>query len=536
MNSNQPNQPKKQDLNENILSLNAQINYITNRLDKETEGSVSKVKDAFKNRRELETIKKGISKKLDDLIEEASPDIKPDVEHLQSQWNKIQPNLSDEREISSLLQTAAAQLKEEMNQIYDKSFSPEITIVKGDKEDRISIAVQSYFDRVSAKTIETVERSYPRTIKALFDLSLKLIGGHYGHKLAEAYTLSFPSVASYQTLFSLLLIDLNSSFPASQFSNALPEVFYKLKETTNYSELLEFLRGIETTQIERLFVSPAEDLSTQELWCRSQLSKLIESQKIPKADLKALQQIFDDYISNLANPSHVLIHLLLKMKKADIAIDFALKLQNNLEKFKSLQEIISYLIQENRLDKARELVKIIKGKNEKAKIYAKIAEKYLEDGKEKEALHLAEDVDDAEEKDAILEEISVQLCKSNRLQQALATAEKIQDHDTKSYTYSRLVHILSSKGKCAQAIEIAFTIQDKGSREDAFSYIVKKLLELRQIDEALKFVDMIKNPKEKSQAAKIVESAMVAYREDEKVKRVRNLFSLMKSPTLPHER
>lgn len=523
--------PPQDEHYEDIFLLSSQINYINAQLGKENDSSVTKIKDIFKTREGINAIKKGINERLDELVEHGPAKLKDDVNRLKIHWNKVQRNLQDEKEISNFLKNSANELKQQMDRVYDKSFRVEFyPVLGGDQPDRITSAVQPYFEAISEKTLEDVEDRYHKTIKVLFDLALKLKEGAYGKRLSEAFGFFSDAVSSPESLLSLLIIDLSRSSTQEDFLQSPPEIIDKLKKDNQFNELFDNLRKMEVSQIEKLILNHSDNYTSPELLYQTELADLHDILKVPRTDLNALLQIFNKIAANLDNPTSQLIDLLTHLNQFEKATTYAKSIPQMAEQSKALLNIVLHLLTRDNLPEAMKLTLQIKNKSDKNKAISKVIEKFLAKKQLDQAVSFAKSLYNLAEVDNALEEIAIQLTKIGEVEKALDLTHLMMDSDIKDYTLSRLVNMLAAKGRFEEANDIALTIEDQGFREDAFGYMIKKLLNLRKVDEAIKLVEKIKNPKEKNLAAKIVESAMVAYHEDEKVKKVRNLFSIIKDP------
>lgn len=505
---------------QNLFSLNAQINYISNRLKKDNP-ALNKIKDVFQNRNELNAIKSGISTELEHLSEKAAEEIKDDLEGLRVNWEKIKGNLQEEQEITALLQTAAGELKKQMTQIYEKNFHAEQVSSWEGYSGKITQAVQPYFEQTS--DAGQIEEKYPLTIKHLFDLAVKLNNGDYGHKTKEALHASLETPSMHNAVFSLLLFDICHQH-GENFKKNLPEVFYKLKNSSNYEELFQTLQKMETREIEPILLANNEDLTPQQLWCRKELQRMVAGTKVKTSDLNALRQIFEHNLNKLENPSHLTIRLFMGMGQIEKAIAAAKALKNPHEQSKSYADLVATLLQNNKYDKATELASTILNQTERNKADLKIVDKYVQENKMEEAIAFATSLEPEERKGA-LQEIAMKFVDDGKIEKAVEITKIIEDFDDRNYAQSRLVNKIASKGYFAPAIKVALDIEDPEFREDALSYIIKKMLSVRQIEEALRLIQQIPNQREKTKATKIVESAMVAFQQDEKVKSIRNLIS-----------
>lgn len=196
------------------------------------------------------------------------------------------------------------------------------------------------------------------------------------------------------------------------------------------------------------------------------------------------------------------------------------KKSNNPVKNKSLEKIFD-LLDKKETQKAALLFR---------KLWASpIAETLLKLGKGKEALHFASQLQTGD-RENFLRSLAMWYAAHYDLAQALEIIGMINDPDILAYAKSNIVHILCTQKQFPKAKEIAFAIHDQGYREDAILEIVKAYLQHQQIDEAIRFVDSLLNTYDKGKPAKVIAASLKALHQEEKVREVQKLFSLLPAP------
>ncbi|MCE5319205.1 MAG: hypothetical protein LLG04_17810 [Parachlamydia sp.] len=236
--------------------------------------------------------------------------------------------------------------------------------------------------------------------------------------------------------------------------------------------------------------------------------------------MKAVQPHFEKSLFSIE--SHPL-----QMNQVDQAIAILPKLRNASEKNRSLELIISHLLDRDPKKALMLWNQLTFGRDRWAK---KIAETLLKLGQHQDALDFSLSFENVE-RDNLLRSMAIWYANKLELDQALEIVHTIDNPDIQAYAKSNIVHTLSHQKQFQKAKEIALSIQDRGYREDAILYIVKAYLQDRYVDEAIQFVDSFKNTHEKAKPAKVIAAALKAQYQDEKVREVRKIFSLIPAPT-----
>lgn len=513
----------EKDKNQDIFTLNAQIKFVRDTIF-QNKGSTSKIKDLFKNKKELETIKTGITDKIKSLVQEAPLDYLKDAEKLQDSWDELKKYLGGERELSEQLAETASELEKKMQSIYQNKFSSRTPLpffakdITADK--RITGTVLAYFDHISRQRISQFEAAFPKTVRGLFDTAYRLIHDDFGEKLEnEARTQSDLLLKPEYVLFLLLMTTSQSP------QEVYPEIFPNLKKQNN---ILMGLKQVTKHRIETLICATEETTTDDILQDRAWIKKLLESVDCGKEDLQVLVQIFRDFLTNLANPSHLAVEMLLKMNLMEEAIQAAYAIKNEVEKSKSFELIVEKLLAIGDVEKAKSFVNIITAKAEKDKALVSIVDNLLNHQKLSETLEYAQSRQDPKEVEKLLSEVVYFLVSHDMIVLAIEITQRIEDPEKRDYILSSVVKTLVSHQHFFTASKVIMGIADPDFREDANSYLLKGLLDAKHFDEAIHYVEGIEQQREKIRAAKVLLNGMLANHETEKVQEVCSKFELVR--------
>lgn len=327
------------------------------------------------------------------------------------------------------------------------------------------------FDRLEKRQQEEMEMAYPMTEKALFQTAAAVAAGEYGEKIREMC--QQPDL--HVSFILLLLLD---RIPSS-------EIFQ--------GQTLKLERSVEEYLLgdAKLPVFPQYD---------------------PRL-CKWLSQRFYDYLESNLYPSPLTVQQLLSFD----LVEEAFVLAKTLKRAKAGE----YFLSKN-IEKAVALWSSLPQSPERNRFAEKIVAAYFTHHQEQQAVSFAVKL----ENDTLLREAAMLLTSEGNLEQALTLVKRIKSSDVVSHAKSNIVHELVSHNQFQKAKEIALHIQDRGYREDAFLDIVKGYLKRRRVNEAITFAESIENPYEKKKSAKIIEADLKAHHLDEKVSKVRQLFSL----------
>lgn len=416
-------------------------------------------------------------------------------------------------EITPLLQQAAVGIQREVQE----GIQRKITVKTVDEIKYITKAVTPHFETVSKSKIDAVEQTYPETIKSLFDVAFCIIDGSFGQKVRDIYMLESPQQLPFHVILTLMLVFISKS---SQ--EILPEVFKYLKEDKQFKQTVAMLVGIDIQAIEN-WIFHVEDHPVLK-----KLSAYLAPLKVP--DQKVFEKLFHNFMDHLANPSHVLIELLIREHVIDRAIDTTLMIRNPVDRSKSFEMLIEAFLKQGATERAMELWELVPSKHERFQAARQIIEKLITQRKIEEALKFSLELQEQEEHDKLLKEAALKIAEERLLGKALEVAGLIQDNDVRQYTHSSLVHILCGQHDFANARKIALAISEDDFKQDAVMEIVKNYLRRRNYDEAIRFINTLENQYEKRKPAQLLEAALKVRREDEKIHKLRDMFSMLKIP------
>lgn len=375
-----------------------------------------------------------------------------------------------------------------------------------DDTSRITATAKASFDAVPAQILDKVEEIYPHTVHALFDAALHVMEERWGTALKDKFTLSSERISSPRVVLALLAVN------ASYYDHPLLEIFQIFKNDLHWKQLSQKLKDYEDEAIYH-YIFSEEHLE----W--------IERLQVSPEHLQGLMQLFDHFIDNMNNPSTPLVHLYLENSQKEKAIQAIAQLRHPIEKSKSISELIDYLLFENDLSTALNIWNEIPLPAEKHRQAIKLIHKMVDRDLTDEALGFVISHPKHHERDLLTKEIALELSKKGDVQKALDIVRAIDDKDLQHFTRSRMVKLLASQNKMHIAKEIAFSILDEEYKQDALIEIVKAFLHKRKFDEAIKFVATLSEG-EKKKPAQVIESALKAHHQDEKVRSLRHLFQL----------
>jgi len=408
-----------------------------------------------------------------------------------------------------------------------------------EKDKRIFGAVVAHFDLIPQEVLDKLEAAYPETMRQLFDLSQKIITGAYGKQLQVKGQSRSEDLISWKPTVRLLIIHRYKEGFSSEEDGSSPEILEKIKKLPACSELSELLQQIKEEDVEKIVIESIQDRRLKERNCQKKIDELIPAIEMSSLEKRAFLKIFRKFLNNLANPSHVSVDMFLEKEKSiSKTLNAAMAIKNQSERSKSLNNIVNKLFSANRVNKAIKVVHSIKAKKDVAKPLTNLVKKLLSPKRKdlyqliksdqiNEAIALARSLGKSEEKDRVYQRIVSGLAKHDLVDKALEVVDLIEDKDIKSFALSSMVSALVSQDAFEKAKKIVFLIKDQGSREDAHSYIVRGLVEKRPFQEVIAYVDSLQKGIERSRAAKIILSIVIAHRETEKINDVRNHFALV---------
>lgn len=340
-----------------------------------------------------------------------------------------------------------------------------------DVYNRITHAAKPYFARFAQKPVMSLHRHYPKTIKLLFELALKIVEGKYGDEKKR----EIPVMMEGMTYPISTVVQLLQEESKRRSSVERPEIFDK-------------------------------DMSVK---------------LIPEEDLNGLLQIFHEYIANLITPSHLTVGMLLEHGQEKMALEQALKLQNNQEKGKGIADVISWKLDRNLMHDAVKLFDEIPSDFDIRLIATKILNRMLERKEVERAFEFGTRLTDQRERAHAMQVIAIWLADNYQLQRAQALVEECLAGSHREYVLSLIVNVTVGKNLFDEARKLAFSIRDRGYRQDALNAIVKKLMRLRRVPDAIAFVESLSDVIEKQETEKIVKSALTSYQQDQRIKAMR---------------
>ncbi|EFB42264.1 MULTISPECIES: hypothetical protein [Parachlamydia] len=392
-------------------------------------------------------------------------------------------------------------------------------------EERVSGAINALFYHVPAHRLAFFEEKSPQTVKRLFIVAEDLLAGKFGSIGVEAAKTMTNLLFQEKILQKLMLIDLLLS---DQEAQEWPEVLLPLADDQHFKKMVAFLSRLNPEQLgEQIFSS-------------DKLDSLVETLFWRRETYLAIEQLLRKYLSNLLNPSHVAVDLLIEHEEPiEKSVKVVEQIKNPTEKSKSLVSIIKRLMQTNRIEKALDTVRSIQVDKVRTKPLVQLIdqllnpsrsqfEKMLYANQVEQAIGLAKNVKDVIERDKILQKIAYTLAKKDQLHMAEEVTALISNKEGREASLSSIVNALSSIHRYKQAKILAASIKDQDFREDAYSYIVKALLLDHQIDEAIAFVESIENSIERSKAAKILLSSFISHHDLERSDQIREKFELVR--------
>ena len=413
-------------------------------------------------------------------------------------------------EIAELLHLATEQLRAQQS---ERQFAATLAPVEAKW---ITRAVQPHFDQVQKQTILATESAYPGTIKALFDTASALVQGEFGDKMRDALTLHLDEETHIDIILRLML-----------FHSARKEQILEIFDQKQLHELLTLLKELDNSAIEGILLGGEIELSAKEDAALSKMNALLRSIYLKPDVTVSFQHFFHLFVNSCLYPSSLMIQQLLRMNLVDKAIEALSQIKNANEKTKSLELLINHLLSVHDVEKAIALWNQLTNRPERTRLATNIVEALLEQNRQEEAFAFSQSLENSDERENLLRVMAMWFARHHALDQALAVANKIQDPDIHNYAKSNIVHILARQNQFQKAKEIALTIQDRGYREDAILDIVRAYLQIRHVDDAIQFVDSLKSQGEKGKPAKIIAAALKSYHQDEKVRNVRKIFSLL---------
>jgi hypothetical protein len=380
-------------------------------------------------------------------------------------------------------------------------------------EGRVQRLATAFFQHLPAEKLAHFEEKNSQTTKRLFHSAEQLLEGAFGTALQNKAQNLDEALFAKSSLQKLLLIDcaLNALSEAH-----LPEIIKPTALTPTFQKLV---RSFDLSQAKNLDVYVYELVWTYE-------------------DKLAVEQLLRRYLSNLVNPSHVSVDLMIEHDEPiEKSLKIFEKMTNPSEQSKSLTSIVKELIHTNRFKEAMETAKSFRANKGSTKPFVKVIDQLLNPSRSQieklifanridETLDYAKTIENVNERNKLYQKIAQALIKHHRSDLARQVVKYIHDEDSREYTLSTLVNTLASMQAFADAAVLAREIQDGGYREDAFAYIVKSLLIHQKIDEAIAFVESIKNMHQRSKAAKILLSSMKAHHDPERAVQIREKFEL----------
>jgi hypothetical protein len=408
-----------------------------------------------------------------------------------------------------------------------KSLFPKI---KDNESLQITKVVQGYFDSVSKTTLDKVEQLYPKTLRALFYLAWQIHQGFCGKNIKEKFLLDQTSGSTWNNVMPLFVYSLSKTGMKIFSEGAFPEIFIKIKKDPRWRNIIEMIRVFNTAEIEQMIFGNTRDLKPKLTLCKVAILDLERALNNDPDNMKGLILMFDHYLDHLTNPSSFLIQLFLQMKFKNKALSWVGGIKNSAERSKALSSLTEMLIEQNDFTKAIEQWNLISTQDERLRISHLLLEKMIEGGYQNETLRFLSQIKNKQESDENYKNASLVMTERRNYEQTNQFLDKISNADIKDSALSNIVNVLAHQNQFDKAKEAAFSIKDPGFREDAMIFIVKAYMHSRNLDEAIRFVNSIPNPKEKRRPAKIIEIILKSFHQDEKVKSLHKIFSLMPTP------
>lgn len=135
-------------------------------------------------------------------------------------------------------------------------------------------------------------------------------------------------------------------------------------------------------------------------------------------------------------------------------------------------------------------------------------------------------VQESGERYRMLKSIASELVKQNQTEQAMEVVRLIDDADVKDLALSGIVNFLVAKRRYDQAVKLAFSVASPEYRQDAIDYVLKGYLDDKAFDKAIAFVEGLKDPIEKTHAARLLLNGLLAVHDKAAAEEVRERFSL----------
>lgn len=363
-----------------------------------------------------------------------------------------------------------------------KSKQRNITLVLEDRiaEKKVKGLALAYFDRISPQKVIFVKASYPKTIKALFELSQEIYEGKYGEKILE----KFLCIDESQTELEVILLLLFKKTCCSG-EKEVSEIFDKLKEDSRFCD---WVRNMKNLSFEKIEMSP--DLNNLDSLLNALRTRLIFT--IAKLSIrKELLHIFNNFMANFANPSHVTIDLFLERQSNIIDIEksfiAASKIKNASERILSISHIVDKLFSLNQAVKAFDFVKDTTKKEQDSGLLIHFAEVFFHSlkGRQNKAenamidslIQLVQSLSNLEDKKKIMKRIVFGLAKNGLFDRAIQISNLIRDKEAHDYILSCIVQLLVSKKQFKKATEVMDSIALIDFQQDASEYLKKEPLE-----------------------------------------------------------
>lgn len=399
----------------------------------------------------------------------------------------------------------------------------ESAVREAKKSDRVEGAVGLYFDHITQKTLDAVEKRFPETLKVLFEVSQGLVNGDCGKELQEHAMSLSDSLFTPRALLTFLMVSANEKV--------------EILEGTNLAKLRNLTEGLSRSNKERLLCELAAGEPPEVEACRKEISSLAATLPPHRSELVAIERLFRGYISKLSSPSEVTVDLLLEKDQGAASIKAAKQLKTPTERTKSLDSIVKNLIGKQKVNEAIKLVRNIKVETERTKPLISLidrvlssrsseVDRWIESGEVDTLIEQACVLKDIKERHRMLKNIASGLVKQNQIEKAMEVVRLIKDPDVQDLTLSSIVNILVTKRQFDQAERVAFTVTSPEYRQDAIDYIVKGFLDDKAFDKTIQFVEGLKDPVEKTHAARILVSGLLAVHDKAAAEEVREKFSL----------
>lgn len=452
--------------------------------------------------------------------------------NIKKELGGIRQRIQQKKQSSKLTELFKGHGKTDKRQTEIKKINAAVRELEEDK--RVLGAVMVYLDVVSEEAQRHFEAEHPKLTKLLFELADTLVKGEYGGHLQVAAQSQDAGLISWETMTSLAFIHLCRHSQELEVPWLMEEAY----KTPLMAEIAALVQQLDSGSLEKIVLEKGVERGPGHKYCSRRLQELVNLLVCGPGDQKVMLHLFRKYLNNFTNPSSVAVNMMLK-REDDVGRSFntAMALKNKTERSKSLNNIVNKLFESNRVDQAIKMVGSIKAKKEMARPLKNLVRNLLNPKRKDieqliagnqidEAVEIAEALTDREQRDNVLQRIVSGLAKHDRVEKALEIAGLIKDRDTRNFALSSMVSALSAQGHFEEAISVASVIADPGFREDAHSYIVRGLIEAKSFSDVVAFLEKIKNQTERTRAAKIVLSSVLASRDSEKADRLRAQFEL----------